>query len=156
MCESQRERDKWISDLGRVNRQLKKERDELPIPFHFHEIYDPQLVIVKQLICAKVVDRQRVLFGTDDGLFSGDMAKDEFVRITDKRVSDIRLCTDVDIIAIISGNRRTVRLFPMAAAISGNYDQEPPKIDETRNCSHLATGRLCFSKSLKRMQMNYM
>ena len=98
------------------------------------------LLLTKQLLCAKIIDRGRILFGTEDGLFCGELAKDEFIRITDKRVSDIRLCTDVDIIAIISGNRRTVRLFPIAAAISGTYEQEPPKLEETRNCSHLATG----------------
>ena len=60
------------------------------------------LILTKQLLCATVIDRGRILFGTEDGLFCGELAKDEFIRITDKRVSDIRLCTDVDIIARVA------------------------------------------------------
>lgn len=106
----------------------------------FFEIYDPNLVLIKNTHCAKVIDRNRVLLGTDDGLYCAELAKDEFVRIADKRVSDIRLCLDVDIIVIISGNRKTVRLFPISAAISGHYDQDPPKLEETRGCYNIATG----------------
>lgn len=142
MCTSQNDRQRWISDLNKIHRQLVKSENELSRPFAFYEIYDPQMILVKSIICAKIIDRQRILFGTDDGLYCGELSKDEFVKITDKRVSDIRLCTDVDIIAIISGNRRTVRLFPIAAAITGSYDQEPPKLEETRGCTHLATGNI--------------
>ena len=114
---------------------------DLPRPFAYYEVYDPQFVLVRNILCAKILDRNRILFGTDEGLFCGELSKDEFVKIAEKRVSDIRLCCDVDIIAIISGNRRTVRLFPIAAAISGNYDQEPPKLEETRGCTNLTTGK---------------
>jgi serine/threonine-protein kinase MRCK len=119
----------------------KQNRAELVPSLGFFEIYDPNLVLIKNTHCAKVIDRNRVLLGTDDGLYCAELAKDEFVRIADKRVSDIRLCLDVDIIVIISGNRKTVRLFPISAAISGHYDQEPPKLEETRGCYNIATGK---------------
>ncbi|CBY09743.1 unnamed protein product [Oikopleura dioica] len=139
MCSSG-ERQKWISAIKKLHDLLIKNRAELVPSLGFFEIYDPNLVLIKNTHCAKVIDRNRVLLGTDDGLYCAELAKDEFVRIADKRVSDIRLCLDVDIIVIISGNRKTVRLFPISAAISGHYDQDPPKLEETRGCYNIATG----------------
>ena len=52
----------------------------------------------------------------------------------------MRICADFDLLAVVSGNRRTIRLIPMSSAISGTYEQEPPKLEETRGCSHFAMG----------------
>ena len=75
MCTSQADRQKWISDLNKIHRQLKKTEPEFR-PFAFYEIYDPQLMIIKSVICGRIIDRQRILFGTDDGLYCGELSKE--------------------------------------------------------------------------------
>ena len=51
----------------------------------------------------KVIDYEHVLFGTEEGLYAANLPKDEFIKITDKRVSEIRLIQELDLIFIISG-----------------------------------------------------
>ena len=50
-----------------------------------------------------MIDYEHVLFGTEEGLYAANLPKDEFIKITDKRVSEIRLIQELDLIFIISG-----------------------------------------------------
>ena len=79
--------------------------------------------MVKTLICAKgqfygsriekwhfsVIDYDHILFGTEEGLYCGYLQKDEFVKITDKRVSEIRLLQELDLIFIVSGRGKAFK-----------------------------------------------
>ena len=44
------------------------------------------MVLIKTLLCAAVLNRQQILLGTEDGLYCVDLPKNEFVKITDKKV----------------------------------------------------------------------
>ena len=48
-----------------------------------------------------MIDYEHVLFGTEEGLYAANLPKDEFIKITDKRVSEIRLIQELDLIFII-------------------------------------------------------
>ena len=50
-----------------------------------------------------MIDYENVLFGTEEGLYAGNLQRDEFVKITDKRVNEIGLIKELDLIIIISG-----------------------------------------------------
>ena len=81
--------------------------------------------------------RKQLLLGTEDGLYCVDLQKNEFVKITEKRVFAIEICQDanMEIFVIISGNRRTVRLLPSSCAQDGGHDLQPIKIEETKGAS---------------------
>ena len=135
-------------------------------------------MVVKTLICAKgevefvpnpiniygfeVIDYDHILFGTEEGLYCGYLQKDEFVRITDKRVSEIRLLQELDLIFIVSGRGklenlfirflnvsllkgRTVKVYPIEASITGTFEQDGPKIEESRGCTTLCCMKQVFN-----------
>ena len=68
--------------------------------------------------------RKQLLLGTEDGLYCVDLQKNEFVKITEKRVFAIEICNErnMEIFVIISGNRRTIRLLPSSCAQDGGHD----------------------------------
>ena len=136
---------KWIDYLSKVSSSLRKNLD--PPIFHLYEAYDHSLVLIKILLCAAVYTRfgrkwtknsvlffcsgfffdqfrKQLLLGTEDGLYCVDLQKNEFVKITEKRVFAIEICNErnMEIFVIISGNRRTIRLLPSSCALDGGHD----------------------------------
>lgn len=122
-----------------MNKVHKSLRNSLEPPvFQFFEAYDPTLVLIKILLCAAVLNRQKILLGTEDGLYCVDLPKNEFVKITDKKVMAIEVVDipGLEIFVIISGNRRTIRLLPKNSIHGTNNDHNPIKLDETKGANN--------------------
>ena len=77
---------------------------------------------IPDIFCDQI--RKQLLLGTEDGLYCVDLQKNEFVKITEKRVFAIEICSErnMEIFVIISGNRRTIRLLPSSCAQDGGHD----------------------------------
>ena len=123
--------------MTKVHKSLRLSLE--PPIFQLYEAYDPSLVLIKILLCAAVLNRQQILLGTEDGLYCVELTKNEFVKITDKKVFEIDIVDEPDgtlqLLVIISGNRRTIRLLPRQSILGGNNDQNPIKIEETKGSS---------------------
>lgn len=118
---------------------------EAPI-FQLCEAYDPTLVLIKILLCAAVLNRQQILLGTEDGLYCVELPKNEFVKITDKKVVAIDIVDQpgLELFVIISGNRRTIRLLPKVSILGTNNDQNPIKIEETKGATQFCISMLRY------------
>ena len=46
MCQNQKEQQRWIQDLNKVHKQLKKLEPQFPLPFRFYEIYDSGTIYI--------------------------------------------------------------------------------------------------------------
>lgn len=46
MCQNQKEQQRWIQDLNKVHKQLKKLEPQFPLPFRFYEIYDSGKIFI--------------------------------------------------------------------------------------------------------------
>merc|ERR1711953_979250 len=100
--------------------------------YQFYEVYDPNLILIKNATSSAILDKHHILLGTDDGLYSLNIIKDEIVQLTDKKVLSICLLPGFErhgTFSIISGSKRLVRTI----TYSNKIEQiEPVKIEETR------------------------
>ena len=55
--------------LCRIHKQLKNPAYASITTYQIYEAYDPNLILIKNLSSAEVLDKNRLLLGTDDGLY---------------------------------------------------------------------------------------
>ncbi|XP_068751786.1 serine/threonine-protein kinase MRCK alpha-like isoform X3 [Montipora capricornis] len=159
LTDSENDRVRWVSALQELHRVLKK-NDNLSKT----QIYQAKEVIesnvqIKQALCATIIDTDRVCLGTEDGLFCIELMKESTSRIGDnKKVSQIEMLPDEQLLVLISGRNRQIRLYPLSAV--DGHDTEPIKIAEAKNCIMFATGSQdnsssCLCVALKRQILIY-
>ena len=61
--------------LCRIHKQLKNPAYASITTYQIYEAYDPNLILIKNLSSAEVLDKNRLLLGTDDGLYLLDISK---------------------------------------------------------------------------------
>ena len=67
-------------------------------------------------ISAALIDRDRLVLGTDDGLFCVDLDRDEICRIGDgKKLHQVEYVADEQLIIALAGRQRQMRLIPVKA-----------------------------------------
>uniref|UniRef100_A0A8C9G6I9 non-specific serine/threonine protein kinase n=1 Tax=Pavo cristatus TaxID=9049 RepID=A0A8C9G6I9_PAVCR len=105
-------------------------------------------------------DHERIALGNEEGLFVVHVTKDEIIRVGDnKKVHQIELIPSEQLIAVISGRNRHVRLFPMTA-LDGR-ETEFYKLAETKGCQSIISGHVrhgaltCLCVAMKRQVLCY-
>ena len=61
--------------LCRIHKQLKNPAYASITTYQIYEAYDPNLILIKNLSSAEVLDKNSLLLGTDDGLYLLDISK---------------------------------------------------------------------------------
>ena len=61
--------------LSRIHKQPKNPAYASITTYQIYEAYDPNLILIKNLSSAEVLDKNRLLLGTDDGLYLLDISK---------------------------------------------------------------------------------
>ncbi|NWR20960.1 MRCKA kinase, partial [Emberiza fucata] len=112
------------------------------------------------LFFLNVIDHERIALGNEEGLFVVHVTKDEIIRVGDnKKVHQIELIPSEQLIAVISGRNRHVRLFPMAALDGRETDFY--KLAETKGCQAIVSGHVrhgaltCLCVAMKRQVLCY-
>ena len=60
--------------------------------------------ISRSLVCAAVVNPGKIVFGTDEGLFSYELTKESVARIDDvKKVVQVEMIPDEQLLVVLSG-----------------------------------------------------
>merc|ERR1719223_1413594 len=135
-CQNTAEKQKWIDYLSKVNKTLKH---SLPPPvFSLIEAYDPSLILIKTMITADVISKDRIILGTEDGLYCMDLKRHVFIKIMEKKVLNVQISKsqNVKIIVVISGTRRAVRVMPLRAATEPQkFAKETVKLEQIRGAS---------------------
>ncbi|XP_077861643.1 serine/threonine-protein kinase MRCK beta [Saccoglossus kowalevskii] len=155
LADTENDRIKWVGALSELHKVLKKNKLPDRSVFRAREVCDNSLPLIRVAQCAAVVDPDRVLLGTDEGMFCIDLPKDEILRIGDgKRAYQIEVLHDEQMLVVISGKGRHLRLFPMTAL--DGYEMEGIKLQETKGCSMFTIGTIrqgsttCICAAVKR------
>ncbi|XP_031559571.1 serine/threonine-protein kinase MRCK alpha-like isoform X2 [Actinia tenebrosa] len=156
LTEKEKDRIKWVTALQELHKILKKNFDTSRTQiFQAKEVCDPGLIHLKQTLSATIIDTDRVVLGTEDGLFSLELMKGSISRIGDnKKAYQVEMLPADQLIVLISGKNRHIRLYP-SSTLDG-HDTEPVKIAETKGCSMFATGGIhshsstCLCVAIKR------
>ncbi|XP_076803724.1 serine/threonine-protein kinase MRCK alpha-like isoform X2 [Clavelina lepadiformis] len=142
LAESESAKNKWVGALTEVHRILRKHQLKDKSVFHPMEAYDPTLPYIKNALSSAIIDCDRLALGTEDGLYILELRTDEIVRVGDtKKVYAVELLPQEDMIAVISGRNRHIRLHHISAL--DGAEMEPIKIEEAKGCTLLTSGATC-------------
>ncbi|XP_048829940.1 serine/threonine-protein kinase MRCK alpha isoform X6 [Brienomyrus brachyistius] len=160
LADSDLERKKWVEILNEIHRLLRKSKLKERFVYVPKEAYDSTLPLIKTAQSATIIDHERIALGNEEGLYVIHITKDEIVRVGDnKKVHHIEQLPSEQLLAVISGRNRHVRLFPMSALDGREVDFH--KLPETRGCQALASGPLrrgalaCLCVAMKRQVICY-
>ncbi|TNN86018.1 Serine/threonine-protein kinase MRCK alpha [Liparis tanakae] len=160
LADSDQERNKWVGLLNELHRILKKNKLKERFVYVPKEAYDSTLPLIKTTQSAAIIDHERVALGNEEGLFVIHVTKDEIVRVGDnKKVHHIDLILQEQLLAVISGRNRHVRLFP-TQALDGR-ETESYKLAETKGCQTVVSGPVrngsltCLCVAMKRQIICY-
>ncbi|XP_055728262.1 serine/threonine-protein kinase MRCK alpha-like isoform X3 [Salvelinus fontinalis] len=160
LADTDHERNKWVGLLNELQRILKKNKLKERFVYVPKEAYDSTLPLIKTTQSAAIIDHERVALGNEEGLYVIHVTKDEIIRVGDnKKVYHIDLVPQEQLLAVISGRNRHVRLFPMAALDGREMDSY--KLAETKGCTALVSGPVrnnsltCLCVAMKRQVICY-
>ncbi|XP_058255088.1 serine/threonine-protein kinase MRCK alpha isoform X3 [Hemibagrus wyckioides] len=160
LADSDQEKNKWVGLLNELHRLLKKNKLKERSVYVPKEAYDSTLPLIKTTQSATIIDHERIALGNEEGLYVIHVTKDEIVKVGDnKKVHLIDLIPSEQLLAVISGRNRHVRLFSMAAL--DDRDSEFYKLPETKGCQTLVSGtvkhgaRPCLCVAMKRQVICY-
>ncbi|XP_028996608.1 serine/threonine-protein kinase MRCK beta isoform X2 [Betta splendens] len=142
LAESEVEKKKWVRILEGLQNILTKNLLKSRQVHILHEAYDASLPIIKTTLSAAVLDRERVVLGTEDGLFVVEVTRDVILRAADsKKVYQIDLLPKEKIIVLLGGRNRHVHLHPWEV-LEGTEPAFDIKLADTKGCQALTTGVL--------------
>ncbi|XP_046692577.1 serine/threonine-protein kinase MRCK alpha isoform X1 [Silurus meridionalis] len=160
LADSDHERTKWVNLLLELHRILKKNKLKDRSVYVPKEAYDSALPLIKTTQSAAIIDHERVALGNEEGLYVVHVTKDEIIRVGDnKKVHHVELMPSEQLLAVISGRNRHVRLVPMVG-LDGR-DTDSFKLLETKGCQLLASGKprqsahTCLCVAMKRQVICY-
>ncbi|XP_071385078.1 serine/threonine-protein kinase MRCK alpha isoform X7 [Centroberyx affinis] len=160
LADSDQERNKWVGLLNELHRILKKNKLKERFVYVPKEAYDSTLPLIKTTQSAAIIDHERVALGNEEGLYVIHVTKDEIIRVGDnKKVHHIDLIPQEQLLAVISGRNRHVRLFP-TQALDGR-ETESYKLAETKGCQAIVSGPVrngsltCLCVAMKRQIICY-
>lgn len=145
LADSEQEQRKWLKVLESLHGLLKQnlllvtpeQRVGRPL-----EVYDPALPIIKSTLSAAILDRERVVLGTEEALFVVDLTRDVIVRASDtKKIHQIELVPRENLVVLVCGRTKQVHLQSWAA-LEGSESGFDVKLTETKGCQALTTGTL--------------
>ncbi|KAK2856532.1 hypothetical protein Q5P01_005267 [Channa striata] len=155
LADSDQERNKWVGLLNELHRILKKNKLKERFVYVPKEAYDSTLPLIKTTQSAAIIDHERVALGNEEGLFVIHVTKDEIIRVGDnKKVHHIDLIPQEQLLAVISGRNRHVRLFP-TQALDGR-ETESYKLADMKGCQSIISGPIrngsltCLCVAVKR------
>ncbi|KAF4084154.1 hypothetical protein AMELA_G00125440 [Ameiurus melas] len=160
LADSDQERNKWVGLLNELHRLLKKNKLKERSVYVPKEAYDSTLPLIKTTQSAAIIDHERIALGNEEGLYIIHVTKDEIIKVGDsKKVHLIDLIPSEQLLAVISGRNRHVRLFSMASL--DDRDADFYKLPETKGCQTLVSGtvkhgvRPCLCVAMKRQVICY-
>ncbi|XP_071996098.1 serine/threonine-protein kinase MRCK alpha isoform X3 [Engystomops pustulosus] len=160
LADSESDRGRWVGALNELHRILKKNKLKDRSVYVPKEAYDSTLPLIKNTQSASILDHERIALGNEEGLFVVHVTKDEIIRVGDnKKVHQVELIPHEQLIAVISGRNRHVRLYP-TASLDGR-ETEFFKLPETKGCQGIVSGQVrhgaltCLCVSMKRQVLCY-
>ncbi|XP_037305108.2 serine/threonine-protein kinase MRCK beta isoform X2 [Pungitius pungitius] len=161
LAESEAEKRKWVRILEGLQSILTKNLLKNQQVHILHEAYDASLPLIKTVLSAAVLDRERIALGTEDGLFVVEVTRDVIVRAADsKKIHQIDLMPKEKIVALLCGRNRHVHLHHWGA-LEGAESAFDLKLTETKGCQALTSGVLrpggpsCLLAAVKRQVLCY-
>jgi serine/threonine-protein kinase MRCK len=133
LADSEAEKNKWVIALSELHRILKRNNLPNTAIFKVKEVLDNSLSVVRNALCGLIVDQERILLGTDDGLFCVELDRCEIIKIGEsKKIYEMWYVNEESLLMILCGKQRAIRLLPIRALETS--DVEWIKVAESKYC----------------------
>ncbi|KAM4662947.1 serine/threonine-protein kinase MRCK beta isoform 2-T2 [Discoglossus pictus] len=140
LTESEIEKRKWVGILEGLQAILHKNNLRNKVVHCPQEAYDSTLPLIKTVVAAAIVDRDRIAVGTEEGLYVIEVTRDVIVRAADcKKVYQIELVPKEKIVILVCGRNHHVHLFPWSS-LDGSEGSFDIKLPESKGCQFITTG----------------
>ncbi|CAC5362230.1 CDC42BP [Mytilus coruscus] len=126
--------------------------------FQAQEVYDNSLSLVKSTNSCLILEQNKLLMGTDEGLFVAQLNKDVLIRIGDKNekkpVYQVELVHDEQLVVYTSGRQHHIKIIHQS--VLDGHEGDPVKIPETKGCNVFCVGFIrqtqnsCLCVAIKR------
>ncbi|GFQ94894.1 hypothetical protein TNCT_217962 [Trichonephila clavata] len=138
LVEKESEKSKWVDALNELHRILRRNKLSSKTVFQAKEILDNTLTLIKSTTCAAVIDPERIVIGTEEGLYCVDLDREEIARIGDgKKVCQLEYIAEEQLLLAVAGKQRFLRLIPVGAL--DGQDVEWTKVPDTKGCITFCT-----------------
>ncbi|KAL6421047.1 hypothetical protein ACFW04_013572 [Cataglyphis niger] len=139
LADTESEKTKWVVALSELHRILKRNNLPNTTIFRAKELLDNTLAFIKNVMSGAIIDPDRLVIGTEEGLFCLDLDRSEIARVGEgKKIYLLEYVIEEQLIVVLSGKQRHVRLVPVRA-LDGD-EVEWIKVAETKGCITLTTG----------------
>ncbi|XP_069063399.1 serine/threonine-protein kinase MRCK beta [Pleurodeles waltl] len=139
LTENENEKRKWVGILEGLQSILHKNKLRNQVVHVPQEAYDSTLPLIKASLTGAIVDPDRIVIGTEEGLYVIELTRDVIVRAADcKKVHQIELVSKEKIIVLICGRNHHVHLYSWSA-LDGSEGSFDIKLPETKGCQFIAT-----------------
>lgn len=139
LADTESEKAKWVVALSELHRILKRNNLPNTAIFRIKEVLDSSLTLIRSALSSLIIDPDRILVGTEDGLYCIDLDRSEIARIGEsKKIIQIWHIAEEQILVVLCGKQRHIRLVPIRALETP--DVEWVKVAESKNCITACTG----------------
>jgi serine/threonine-protein kinase MRCK len=76
LAETESEKTKWVVALNELHRILKRNNLPCRTVYRAKELVDNTVTLTKSASCGAIIDADRLVIGTDEGLFCVDLDRD--------------------------------------------------------------------------------
>ncbi|GFT83315.1 hypothetical protein NPIL_53142 [Nephila pilipes] len=143
LVEKESEKSKWVDALNELHRILRRNKLSSKTVFQAKEILDNTLTLIKSTTCSAVIDPERIVLGTEEGLYCVDLDREDIycekiARIGDgKKVCQLEYIAEEQLLLAVAGKQRFLRLIPVGAL--DGQDVEWTKVPDTKGCITFCT-----------------
>ncbi|KAM4617390.1 serine/threonine-protein kinase MRCK alpha-like [Discoglossus pictus] len=142
LAETGEEMHKWVQVLSELQALLREQRPLDRTVRVLKEAYDSALPLIRQVLCATIIDQERIALGTEEGLFLIHVNKNEITQLGDcKRVLSLQSVSEAQQLAVLCGKSHSIRLFSWDLLLLP--DSAGVKIPEARGCQAFTSGLVC-------------
>ncbi|CAG9761230.1 unnamed protein product [Ceutorhynchus assimilis] len=139
LADSEAEKNKWVVALAELHRIMKRNNLPNTTVLLARELIDNSLALLKNTLSSAIIDPDRIVLGTEEGLYCIDLDRTEIARIGEaKKIFQIEYISEEHLLVVVSGKQRQVRLVPIRA-LDGD-DTEWIKVTESKGCAVLTVG----------------
>ncbi|XP_023323712.1 serine/threonine-protein kinase MRCK alpha, partial [Eurytemora carolleeae] len=133
LADSESEKTKWVVALNELHRILKKNKLPDRTVYKCKEVMDNQVTVIKNALSACLIDQDRLVVGTEEGLYSVDLERDEICRVGEgKKLHQVEYLQEEQLIICLAGRQRQMRLVPIRAL--EHTETEWIKVADTKGC----------------------
>jgi len=142
LCDSENDRHKWVGMLNELlqvyNKNHGKERKN---KFQNREICDSSISILKSTLCSTIVNPDKIVLGTDEGLYAYELNREVISRIDDiKKVAQVEMIPEEQLLIVLAGKQRHIRLYPLT--VVEGHEIDPVKLPDSKGALSFTTGSI--------------